>query len=79
MIGATVKQQFENDLALEHSALVVLHSGIKTCIEAADETSKGLLERILAEEENHVDWLELQLRQINEIGYENYLTQQINP
>ena len=79
MVGATVKQQLENDLGLEQGALVVLRAGIKTCLEADDETSKGLLERILSEEENHVDWLESQLHQIKEVGYENYLAQQINP
>jgi len=79
MVGATVKQQLENDLGLEQGALVVLRAGIKICLEANDETSKGLLQRILSEEENHVDWLECQFHQIKEIGYENYLTQQINP
>ena len=79
MVGANVKQQLENDLGLEQGALVVLRAGIKTCLEANDETSKGLLERILSEEENHIDWIECQLHQISEVGYENYLAQQINP
>lgn len=79
MVGPTVKQQLDNDLALEQGALVVLRAGIKTCIEADDDTSKNLLERILSEEENHVDWLEMQMHQIKEVGYENYLAQQINP
>lgn len=79
MVGATVKQQLENDLGLEQGALVVLRAGIKTCLDADDQTSKGLLERILSEEENHVDWLESQMHQIKEVGYENYLAQQINP
>ena len=79
MVGGTVQQQLESDLGLEQAALVVLHAGIKTCVEADDQTSKNLLEEILKEEENHIDWLESQLRQIKEIGYENYLAQQINP
>lgn len=79
MVGATVKQQLENDLGLEQDALVVLRAGIRTCIEANDDTSKNLMERILQEEENHVDWLESQMHQIKEVGYENYLAQQINP
>ena len=78
MVGATVKQQMEYDLALELTALTVLHPGIKTCVEAGDEASKVLLERILIEEEEHVDWIEAQLHQINEVGYQNYLAQQIN-
>jgi bacterioferritin len=77
LIGATVQQQLENDLGLEIGALAVLHPGIRTCIEATDEVSKDLLEQILGDEEKHVDWIESQLHQINEVGYQNYLAQQI--
>ena len=76
-IGADVKQQLANDLALELAALVVLHDGIKTCVEVVDDASRELLEHILVDEEEHVDWIETQLHQINEVGYQNYLTQQI--
>ena len=79
MVGPTVKQQLANDLALEEAALVGLRSGIKACIEANDEVCKNLLEKILADEEHHIDWIESQLHQIGEVGYENYLSQQINP
>jgi len=78
MVGATVKQQLENDLGLEAAALTVLRPGIKACVEASDDASKNLLERILIDEEKHVDWIEAQLHQIEEVGYENYLAQQIN-
>jgi len=77
MVGATVKQQLENDLGLETAALAVLRPGIRTCLAASDDASKNLLEKILIEEEKHVDWLESQLRQIDEVGYQNYLAQQI--
>ena len=63
-VGSGVKQQLENDLGLELGALTVLRPGIKTCLEASDE-------------EKHVDWIETQLHQINEVGYQNYLAQQI--
>ncbi len=76
-IGATVKQQLENDLALETAALAVLRPGIKTCLEASDDASRELLEDILVDEEEHVDWIEAQLHMIEEIGYQNYLAQQI--
>jgi bacterioferritin len=76
-VGANVKQQLENDLGLEAAALVVLRSGIKTCVEAADDASRELLEHILVDEEDHVDWIESQLHQIEEVGYQNYLAQQI--
>lgn len=76
-VGADVKQQLDNDLALEAAALVVLHDGIKTCVEAADDASRELLEHILVDEEEHVDWIESQLHQIKEVGYQIYLAQQI--
>ena len=76
-IGPDVKQQLDNDLALEVAALVVLRDGIKSCVEAADDASRELLEHILVDEEEHVDWIESQLHQIKEVGYQNYLAQQI--
>jgi bacterioferritin len=76
-IGATVKQQFENDLGLELAALTVLKPGIKTCLDAKDDATRELLEHLVVDEERHVDWLETQLHQIQEVGYENYLAQQI--
>ena len=76
LVGANVKQQLENDLSLEGAALTVLHPGIKTCVEAGDDSSRELLEHIVVDEEKHVDWIEAQLHQINEVGYQNYLTQQ---
>jgi bacterioferritin len=76
-VGAGVKQQLENDLALEMAALAVLRPGIKTCIDQSDDASRELLEHILVDEEKHVDWIETQLHQINELGYQNYLAQQI--
>jgi bacterioferritin len=77
LVGSSVKQQFENDLALEQAALGVLKPGIKTCLDAHDDASRDLLEHIVVDEEQHVDWIETQQHQIKEIGYENYLAQQI--
>jgi bacterioferritin len=77
LVGRDVRQQLENDLGLERAALEVLRPGIAACIEAGDHASRELLEGILAEEERHVDWLETQLHQIQEIGYERYLMLQV--
>jgi bacterioferritin len=76
-VGATVKQQLENDLGLEQAALTVLKPGIKTCLDAHDDASRELLEHIVVDEEHHIDWIESQFHQIKEVGYENYLAQQI--
>jgi bacterioferritin len=77
-VGAAVKQQLENDLALEQAALTVLKPGIKTCLDAHDDASRELLEHIVVDEESHIDWIEAQLHQIDEVGLQNYLAQQIH-
>ena len=59
LVGSNVKQQLENDLSLEGAALTVLHPGIKTCVEAGDDSSRELLEHIVVDEEKHVDWIEV--------------------
>lgn len=76
-IGQTVKQQLENDLDLEYKAVKRLNDGIKTCVAAGDNGSRELLEKILLDEEHHIDWLEGQLYMIKEMTYENYLAQQL--
>lgn len=77
MVGSTVKEQLQNDLALETAALAILKPGIKTCLEAGDDASRELLEHIVVDEEHHIDWIEAQLHKIEEVGYQNYLAQQI--
>ncbi len=76
-IGQNVKQQLENDLQLEYTAVKRLNEGIKSCVAVGDNGSRELLEKILLDEEHHIDWLEGQLYMIKEMGYENYLTQQM--
>jgi bacterioferritin len=76
-VGSTVKQQLENDRGLEQAALTVLKPGIKSSLETQDDATRELLEHIVVDEEHHIDWIEAQLHQIKEVGYENYLAQQI--
>jgi bacterioferritin len=77
-IGETVKEQFESDLKLEYEAVVKLKSAIQVAFDAKDHTTRELFENILEDEEHHVDWLETQLRLMNEIGVANYLAQQVH-
>jgi bacterioferritin len=77
-IGETVPEQLGNDLAVEMAALQRLNDGIALCARLGDNGTRELLEDILVEEENHVDWLETQLETIRQIGLENYLAQQLN-
>jgi bacterioferritin len=76
-IGKSVKEQLESDLKLEISAVTMYNNASKVAREEGDNVSRELFERLLKDEESHVDWLEGQMHQIQEIGYERYLTQQI--
>ncbi len=78
-VGANVKEQFENDVALEHEAVERCNKGVKICVDAGDNTSRQLIETILAEEEDHIDWLEAQLSLIKSLGLETYLSQKLGP
>lgn len=77
-IGGDVPSQIENDLALELEAIPRLNRAIKAAVEAGDNGSRELFEKILVDEEHHVDWLEAQLHMIQEIGADNYLAQQMH-
>lgn len=76
-IGETVEEQFKSDLALEFTAIENLKKSIEVCDKARDYTTRELFERILEDEERHVDWLEAQLHIIKDIGVQNYLAEQI--
>ena len=76
-VGQNVREQLESDLKLEIGAVAQYNAAIKVATDAGDNASRGLFERLLKDEESHVDWLEAQLHQIKEIGYERYLSQQI--
>jgi len=77
-IGQTVEQQYKNDVQLEYDAVKRLNDGIQLCIAQNDGGSRELAEKILSDEEHHIDWLEAQLHAIDEMGYQNYLAQQLN-
>jgi bacterioferritin len=72
-----VREQLESDLALEKEAILRLNSAVKAATEAGDNVSRQLFDRILTDEDHHVDYLEGQLHIINEIGLQNYLARHI--
>jgi bacterioferritin len=76
-VGGTVPEQHEFDLALERDAVARLNRGIEVCRAKDDNGTRALLEKVLADEEEHVDWLEAQLQQIKDMGLQNYLAQQV--
>jgi bacterioferritin len=76
-VGQNVKEQIESDLKLEIGAVAMYNNAVKVCRDEGDNASRELFERLLRDEEKHVDWLEAQVYQIKEMGYERYLSQQI--
>ena len=53
------------------------NKAIRVARESEDDQSRELFSTLLKDEEEHVDWLEAQLHQITEMGYERYLTLQV--
>lgn len=76
-VGSDVKSMLENDLKLESNGVKTYNEAVTLAAKAEDNGSRELLEGILRESEEHVDWLESQLNVIKEVGMENYLAQQI--
>jgi bacterioferritin len=75
-VGANVRAQLEGDLKLEENAVAMYNKAIQISREAGDDQSRELFSKLLKDEEEHVDWLEAQLHQIKEMGYERYLSNQ---
>ena len=76
-VGGNVRAQIEADLQLEVNAVAMYNKAIRVSREASDDQSRELFSKLLKDEEEHVDWLEAQLHQIQEMGYERYLTLQV--
>ena len=77
-IGQTVKEQFNSDLAIELEVVDRLRPGIAMCREKGDITTAKLFEKILADEESHIDYLETQLELIEKLGEQLYLAQLVD-
>ena len=77
-IGDGVEAQFQNDLNAEHDAVKAYNDAIRVATDASDNGTREMLDDILENEEEHVDWLEAQLDQISQMGIQNYLVEQID-
>ena len=77
-IGAAVEAQLKRDLDAEAGAIKDYNDGIRLCLKLGDGGSRELIEANLHDEEEHLDWLETQLDQINQIGLQNYLLAQLS-
>jgi bacterioferritin len=76
-VGVDVKEQLQNDLKLELAGVQHYNAAIDLCSRVKDSGTRDLLEPILRESEESVNWLETQLSLIEKIGVENYLTEQM--
>jgi bacterioferritin len=77
-IGADVQAQFRYDQQAELGAVQQYNKAVRLCVEEGDNGTRAILEGILQDEEHHIDWLEAQLDQIAQMGYQNYLTEQVS-
>jgi len=75
-IGADVQAQFKNDQAAEEGAVKAYNEAVKLAYDLSDGGTRILLESILKDEEEHLDWLEMQNDQISHMGFKMYLVEQ---
>jgi bacterioferritin len=76
-IGETLPEGLSLDLTLERDSHVVLIEAIGVCERAADYVSREILREILEDTEEHIEFLETQLKLIDDVGLQNYLQSQM--
>ena len=77
-VGEDVREMLECDLKLEMEGLPLLREAIAHCETVNDYVSRMLVEKILESEEEHVDWIETQLRLMDKMGMQNYIQSQMS-
>jgi bacterioferritin len=66
----------KNDWKAEETAVKDYNADIRLAVELGDNGTRELFESILTDEEKHIDWIEAQLDQIEQMGIQNYLVEQ---
>jgi bacterioferritin len=77
-IGDTVEAQHKSDIESEMGAIKAYNDAIKVTTDLGDNGTRELLEDILEDEEEHLDWLEAQIDQITQLGIQGYLAEQLH-
>ena len=77
-IGETVEAFHKNDWASEDGAIKAYNDAIKLAVEVGDNGTREMLEGILKDEEDHIDWIEAQLDQIKQMSIQIYLAEQLS-
>jgi len=78
-IGENTPEMLASDLALERGSQTALKDDIAYCETVKDYVSREILEEILEDTEEHIDYLETQLGLIDQVGLQNYLQSQMSP
>ena len=76
-VGETVPEQLKLDLQAEQEMLSLLSEGVAHCANVGDFTTRHMLEDMVKDVDAHIDWIEVQLETIKQVGVENYLAEQI--
>lgn len=76
-IGEDVPEILECDLRAEHGAQATVKEGIAYCESVRDYVSRDLLQEILEDTEEHIDFLETQIELVDKVGLQNYLQSQM--
>lgn len=76
-VGQTAEEQIRNSLQLELQGVEAYNNAIKLATDEKDNGSKELMDKILVETEESVDWAEAQLYRIEQVGIQNYLAMQM--
>lgn len=77
-IGKEVPSMHDNDHDAEETAIEMYNHAIEICVQAHDNGTRKICELILSEEEGHINGIEEQIAQIEQMGVENYLVEQID-
>lgn len=77
-VGETVSEQLKLDLKAEQEMLQAYAEGVAHCAKVGDYTTRHMLEDMQKDTDGHIDWIETQLELINQIGLEQYLSEQIH-
>lgn len=77
-VGENVQEDLQIDLESELNIVNVVNDAIVHCAQVGDFTTRGILEEIVRDESEHVDWFETQLETVRQIGIEHYLAQHLH-